>query len=202
MSRLEAVPARPYRTTGGTLPTGRAVAPVVRPWSPPRADCRDGAAGRTDDTRGGSGGNGTENRPIALTKLNINKDKIESLAKALAVGDSVAAWAEAHHVPRRTAYRWAAEAGLKVRVRGLRQGLVTDAVGKLADAATAAVETLRGLLAEGQPATVRLGAARAILTALIDVQTHADLSDRVTHLEELADARHPDEAGATGAGDG
>jgi hypothetical protein len=126
--------------------------------------------------------------------LNINKDKVESLAKALAVGDSVAAWAEAHHVPRRTAYRWAAEAGLKVRVRGLRQGLVTDAVGKLADAATAAVETLRGLLAASQPATVRLGAARAILTALIDVQTHAELADRVTHLEELADARHPDEA--------
>ena len=60
--------------------------------------------------------------------MNINKDKVESLAKALAVGDSVAAWAEAHHVPRRTAYRWAAEAGLKTRVRGL----VTDAVGRLA----------------------------------------------------------------------
>ena len=89
--------------------------------------------------------------------MNINKDKIESLAKALAAGDSAAAWAEAHDVPRRTAYRWAAEAGLRARVRGLRQGLVTDAVGRLADAATAAVETLRGLLAEGQPATVRLG---------------------------------------------
>ena len=126
--------------------------------------------------------------------MNINKDKIESLAKALAVGDSVAAWAEGNDVPRRTAYRWAAEAGLKARVRGLRQGLVTDAVGKLADAATAAVETLRGLLAESQPATVRLGAARAILTALIDVQTHAELADRVTHLEELADAQRQDEA--------
>jgi hypothetical protein len=126
--------------------------------------------------------------------LNINKDKIESLARALAAGDSAAAWAEAHDVPRRTAYRWAAEAHLKVRVRGLRQDLVTDAVGRLAGAATAAVDTLRGLLAEGQPATVRLGAARAILTALIDVQTHAELADRVTHLEELADAWHPDEA--------
>ena len=83
---------------------------------------------------------------------------------------------------------------MKVRVRGLRQGLVTDAVGKLAGAATAAVETLRGLLAEGQPATVRLGAARAILTALIDVQTHAELADRVAHLEELADAQRQDEA--------
>jgi hypothetical protein len=126
--------------------------------------------------------------------LNINKDKIESLAQALAVGDSVAAWAEAHHVPRRTAYRWATEASVKAQVRDLRQDLVTDAVGKLAGAATVAVETLRGLLAAGQPATVRLGAARALLTALIDVQTHADLSDRVTHLEELADARHPDAA--------
>jgi hypothetical protein len=126
--------------------------------------------------------------------VNINKDKIESLAQALAAGDSAAAWAEVHDVPRRTAYRWAAESGVKVRVRGLRQGLVTDAVGKLAGAATAAVETLRGLLAEGQPATVRLGAARAILAALIDVQTHAELADRVAHLEELADAQRQDEA--------
>jgi hypothetical protein len=126
--------------------------------------------------------------------LNINKNKIESLAKALAAGDSAAAWAEVNNVPRRTAYRWATEAGVKARVRGLRQGLVTDAVGKLAEAATAAVETLRGLLAEGQPATVRLGAARAILSALIDVQSHAELADRLARLEELADAQRPDEA--------
>ena len=116
--------------------------------------------------------------------MNINKDKIESLAQALAVGDSVAAWAAGNGVPCRTAYRWAAEEDLKARVRGLRQGLVTDAVGKLAEAATAAVDTLRGLLAEGQPATVRLGAARAILSALIDVQAHAELADRVTRLED------------------
>jgi len=85
-------------------------------------------------------------------------------------------------------YRWAAEAGLGARVRGLRQGLVTDAVGKLAEAATAAVEMLRGLLAEGQPASVRLGAVQAILSALIDVQAHAELSDRVTRLEEWGGA--------------
>jgi len=69
--------------------------------------------------------------------MNVNRDKIESLAQAPAAGDSAAAWAEAHAVPRRA------------RARGLRQGLVTDAVGKLAYAATAAVETLRGRLAEG-----------------------------------------------------
>ena len=44
-----------------------------------------------------------------------------------------------------------------MQVRGLRQGLVADAVGRLAGAATTAVDTLRGLLAEGQPASVRLG---------------------------------------------
>src|ERR1700758_5203036 len=130
---------------------------------------------------------------MEFTKLNINKDKIESLAQALAAGDSAAAWAEVNDVPRRTAYRWAAEAGVKVRVRGLRQGLVTDAVGRLAGAATAAGDTLRGLRAEGQPSTVRLGAARAILSALVEVQTHAELADRVAHLEELADAQRQDE---------
>jgi len=32
------------------------------------------------------------------------------------------------------------------------------------------------------------------LTALIDVQAHAELADRVAHLEELADAQRQDEA--------
>src|SRR6266511_1690273 len=169
MLRSEAVQASPRRTTGRTLPTGRAgraartdrAAPVA-----PRADCRDGAAGRTDDTRG-EWHDWHRNRPIAFTQLNINKDKIESLAQALAAGDSAATWAEAHAVPRRTAYRWAAEAGLKARVRGLRQGLVTDAVGRLAAAATSAV---------------------------IDVQSHTELAERLARLEELADAQRPDEA--------
>jgi hypothetical protein len=119
---------------------------------------------------------------------------VESLATALAAGGSAAAWAEAHGVPRRTAYRWAAEAGVKAQVRGLRQGLVADAVGKLAEAATTAVDTLKGLLAEKQPASVRLGAARAILSALVEVQAHAELADRVAHLEELADAQRQDAA--------
>ena len=63
MLRSGAAEARPRRTAGRTLPTGRAGraghagrAALVAP----RADCRDGAAGRTDDTRGGSGGNGTK----------------------------------------------------------------------------------------------------------------------------------------------
>ena len=196
------MPVAPAGRAGDAGPVTRAgrAAPRVPPGAAgrgggvgSRADCRDDGAGRTDDTRG-EWHEWHLNRPIALTQLNINKDKIESLAKALAAGDSAAAWAEAHAVPRRTAYRWATEASVKAQVRGLRQGLVTDAVGRLAGAATAAVDTLRGLLAEGQPASVRLGAARAILTALIDVQAHAELADRVTHLEGLADARHPDEA--------
>ena len=119
--------------------------------------------------------------------MNINKGNVESLAAALAAGGSAAAWAEAQGVPRRTAYRWAAEEGVKSRVQSLRQGLVDDAVGQLAAAATAAAETLKSLLAADQPATVRLGAARAILGALIDVQTHADLGDRLTQLEALAE---------------
>ena len=92
-------------------------------------------------------------------------------------------------MPRRTAYRWAAEEGVKSRVQSLRQGLVGDAVGQLAAAAGCAAETLKSLLAADQPATVRLGAARAILGALIDVQTHAELADRLARLEGIADAQ-------------
>ena len=77
---------------------------------------------------------------------------------------------------------------MRTQCAACRRGLVTHAVGRLAGAATAAVDTLRGLLAEGQPSTVRSGAVPAILSALIDVQSHAELADRLARLEELADA--------------
>ena len=121
--------------------------------------------------------------------MNISKLKVESLAAALATGESAAVWAEKHAIPRRTAYRWAAQAETQAQIRSLRQGLVGDAVGQLAAAAGSAAETLKSLLAEDQPATVRLGAARAILSALIDVQTHAELADRLARLEGIADAQ-------------
>ena len=86
------------------------VTPVVRPRSLPGRIAAT-AAPAAPMIPGGERHEWHRNRSFALTKLNINKDKVESLAKALAVGDSVAAWAEVNDVPRRTAYRWAAEAG-------------------------------------------------------------------------------------------
>ena len=108
MSRSGGAQPSPRRTAGRILPTGhrgRADRPFGCPAAP-RAYCRDGGAGHTDDTRG-EWHEWHRNRPIAFTKLNINKDKIESLAKALAAGDSVAAGPRPTTCPagRRTAGR-------------------------------------------------------------------------------------------------
>jgi transposase len=119
--------------------------------------------------------------------------RIEALALAVATGTPVKEWAAAAGVPERTAYRWSETARFKARVVELRQQAIDQTLGRLTDAATQATDTLRALLADGTPATVRLGAARAILASLIEIQTHAELNERVRALEESvhASARPP-----------
>jgi hypothetical protein len=111
------------------------------------------------------------------------KARIEALALAIAAGSTVRAWARANKVPERTAYTWAATPEFKARVVELRHQAVGRALGRLTAAATRAVTTLRQLLRDSEPATVRLGAARAILASLIDIQSHAELNERITELE-------------------
>jgi hypothetical protein len=119
----------------------------------------------------------------------MNGSRVELLAVALASGKAMIDAAREAGMSERSAYRVAAEAEFKARVEGLRRSMVDAAVGKLAGAATEATETLRGLLAPNAPPTVRLGAARAILEKLIDVQTHTELTARIGELERVIHAR-------------
>src|SRR5438309_1582985 len=110
-----------------------------------------GSGGRWQGYRAGG-------EPVAA-KANGTDD----LALRLARGESVAAAAKAMNVPERTAYRWASAADFKARVRELRREMVAAAVGRLSYVADAAVVTLASLLKSEHPASVRCGAARAIL---------------------------------------
>jgi len=112
--------------------------------------------------------------------------RIEALALAVATGSTVRGWAKAHCTPERTAYEWASKPAFKARVGELRAELVNRALGRLARSAGAAVAALARIIDPKSVATdaARVSAARAILSALVEIQTHAELNDRLTALEQ------------------
>jgi hypothetical protein len=116
-----------------------------------------------------------------------NNGKIELLALAVARGESVSDAAKSHGLSERTAYRRSADPRFKARVDELRRRTVADAVGRLAASATLAASTMVELLGAASPPTVRLGAARAVLSSLIEVQLHGELTERIATLEERID---------------
>lgn len=124
----------------------------------------------------------------------MNATKPEMLAVEIARGQPIADAARAAGLSPRTAYRLMAEPGFRARVDELRRAMVQTAVGKLTDSATEATDTLRTLLGAGHPPTVRLGAARAILDNVVDLQTHADILERIAALERREHAREGGEA--------
>jgi hypothetical protein len=134
----------------------------------------------------------------------MSPGKLDQLAAAVAAGQTVAEAAGAVGISARTAYRAAAEPAFKSTVDDLRRQSVSETIGKLTAAATAATQTLTELLGKRTPPTVRLGAARAILASLIDVQTHAELTARIAELERVIVnyAQQPGGAGQRPYGDG
>lgn len=110
----------------------------------------------------------------------------EVLSLALARGDTVAAASEAASIGERTAYRRLADPEFRRHVVELRAGMVERALGKLADAATEAVDTLRTLLSSGTDST-RLGAARSILELGTKLRESVELEQRLAMLETRLD---------------
>src|SRR5262245_61428781 len=89
----------------------------------------------------------------------------ELLALGLASGLSIVDAARAAGVSERTARRRLGGEGFAGRVDELRDRMVSQAVGRLADATTEAADALRSLLRSGQE-YVRLSAAREVLAAV------------------------------------
>ena len=107
----------------------------------------------------------------------------ELLALAMAQGESIADWAGRSGTNLRAAYRMAVKPEVRARASTLRGEMIDAAVGRLAESATEADATLRGLLGEDVADATRLQAAKAILSALVDVQVHAELGRRIEELE-------------------
>jgi hypothetical protein len=113
--------------------------------------------------------------------------KDELAAIELARGKTRLQAAEASGLSERTIYSRLQDPVFVDRVLRLRSGFVDSAVAILSSSAVQAAETLVALLGKDHPPTVRLGAARAILSDLIDLSLHAGIEERIAELERRAE---------------
>ena len=115
------------------------------------------------------------------------KGSKEQLAVAIGRGIQIAAWASANGVARTTAFRWAKEPDVKKAVLSYRRCVLDRAVGKMTKHSTGAVDTIHRISKEGDSDSVRLNAARAILSQMISVSKYTGLEERLTEVEESLD---------------
>ena len=111
----------------------------------------------------------------------------DALAAAIAAGTSVKDAARAAGVSERTAYRRQRDPEFRRRVAEIRSSFMSDAAGRLAEASTEAVSTLKALLTASSD-SVRLSAARAILEIGPKLREHTELEGRISALEKSAAA--------------
>ncbi|VTU02526.1 Phage protein OS=Acetonema longum DSM 6540 GN=ALO_17461 PE=4 SV=1 [Gemmataceae bacterium] len=110
------------------------------------------------------------------------KKNEDALLLALACGATVEAAARQCGLTDRTIYRRLSEPAFKDRLQALRTDMVARAAGMLTAAAGEAVRTLLQLQKDA-PATVRLGAAKAVLEVGMKLREVVDLEARMAALE-------------------
>jgi hypothetical protein len=112
------------------------------------------------------------------------KNADNALAMALACGATVEVAARKAGVSERTAYRRLADDAFGQRLADLRTDMLQRTAAMLTAASLEAVKTLLGLQQAGMTATVRLGAARAILELGAKFREMVELERRVVALEQ------------------
>ena len=121
-----------------------------------------------------------------------------ALIAALAGGATVRDAAIAAGVGEMTVYRRLKERDFRRQLDETRAEILTGAMARLSAAATDAVTTLTSLLA-AESESVRLGAARSILDAVLRWREQAELAERLDRVEGWLDLMDEDEGGNDGA---
>jgi hypothetical protein len=111
------------------------------------------------------------------------KGSYEIFAVALAAGAMVKEAGSQAGYSSRQAARLAKNPKIRERVEQIRWEASQRAVGSLAAGAEDAVKVLRELLADTQDASVRLQAAKAMLSHLVPIREHFELAERISKLE-------------------
>ncbi len=117
------------------------------------------------------------------------KNANSQLLAALATGSTLREASELTGVSQRTISRRLKDPKFKAALDRRKDAILTAVVGKLSDASTQAVSTLKQLL-DCESHSVRLGAARSILDLSISMRTTVELTERITRLEEKHSGKH------------
>ena len=115
----------------------------------------------------------------------VPQGTVDELALLVARGMSVAAAARSLDVLDRTARNWAATTEFKATVDSIRASVISQSVGALGKAAVKAVKVL-GKLLDSKSEDVQMRAAKEVLSNLLAVRDHAEVSARVDALERRA----------------
>lgn len=114
--------------------------------------------------------------------------KYDRFILAYAQGQPMKECAKSAGMSVRSAQRLRHQPDFKQRVRAVRDVMLDEAAGRLAEGLTLGIDTLKELATAGPPA-VRLGAARAIIASYIDISAQFNIVERVGELERrLAEA--------------
>lgn len=107
----------------------------------------------------------------------------ELLAVQVAAGQSIRQAAALVGCSESTAYNFSCSSDFRQRVAAIRSEVTTQAVGRLADSAALAVDTLRELLDASNEPSIRLNASKAILAALPSITEFGELRSRLDAIE-------------------
>jgi len=113
----------------------------------------------------------------------------DSLLMALACGATATQAAEKAGMSRRTLYRRLEDPAFRHQVSATRADMVQRSAAMLTAASLESVKTLVSLQNSNMPATVRLGAARAILELAGHWREAAELEERLHALEQKLETR-------------
>jgi hypothetical protein len=109
----------------------------------------------------------------------------DGFALAIASGTSIKEAARSASISESTAYWRLKDPAFRRSVSEIRTSFLSEAVGRLSEAANEAVSTLKALLTSSSD-SVRLSASRAILELGPKLREQAELEERVTALERVA----------------
>lgn len=113
--------------------------------------------------------------------------KQRQLVQGLLVHGEVTAACKAAGVSRTTAYRWMGQPAFTAALRVADREVLTATSRRLARLGVKAVEVLEETLDDPEaPAAVRVRAADAVLTKLLQIRDAVDLDERLTALEAAA----------------
>ncbi len=107
---------------------------------------------------------------------------------AIAKGELVTKWAREHHVPRRTAFRWARDPKVKTAVEKYRRRVLDRAVGRMTGGVTLATTEILELAKNAASESVKLAALRAVVSDMMAISKFGGLEDRVTEVEGKVNA--------------